>query len=157
MYLSAFLSESPEADKEDFLLKYELETDQLKEPDVLPHGTLTRQASLTSLYWMALNPKLTHKSKATLGCVMSTLKAAISLLHQCRVNSTLSILIFNLLFRYISMKLVNKLVTDTKCCTQSIGVKLVRRLDRLKAWALKEGLNASADEHLVVIYQVHNK
>ena len=156
MYLSAFLSESPEADKEDMLFMYQLETDQVKEPDVLPHGTLTRQASLTSLYWLASNPKLSHKIKPTIGCVMSTLKAAISLLHQCRVNSTLSILIFNLLFRYISMKLFNKLVTDTKSCTQSTGAKLIRRLDRLKAWGMKEGLSTPAEEHLVIIYQVHN-
>ena len=69
MYLSAFLSESPEADKEDILFKYQLDSDQLKEPDVLPHGTLTRQASLTSLYWLASNPKLSHKTKPTIGCV----------------------------------------------------------------------------------------
>lgn len=130
------------------------EIDQTKEPDVVPHGTLTRQASLTSLYWAAVNPKVPSKSKPTLGSVMSTLIAAVSLLHQCRVNSTLSVLIFNLLFRYISMKLFNKLVTDPKYCTQNIGTKLIRRLNRLKAWGFKEGLSMPAEDHLTIIFQV---
>ena len=155
MFLSAFLSESSEADKEDLIIsKHEREFDYSNEPDVVPHGTLTRQASLTSLYWLAANPRVPRKAKATLGCVLSTLKAAVSLLHQCQVNDTLSIIIFNLLFRYISMRLFNKLVTDPKCCKQSIGAKLLRRLNRLKAWAIKEGLNMPAEDHLTIIFQV---
>ena len=54
------------------------------------------------------------------------------------------------------MKLFNKLMTDIKACTQNTGAKLIRRLDRLKAWSMKEGLSTPAEEHLVIIYQVHN-
>ncbi len=155
MYLSAFLSESSEADKEDLVIfKNEGEFDHSKEPDVVPHGALTRYASLTSLYWLSTNPRIPRKSKATLGCILSTLKAAVSLLHQCRVNTTLSIVIFNLVFRYISMRLFNRLIADPKSCTQSIGTKLVRRLNRLKVWAIKEGLNMPAEDHLTIIFQV---
>ena len=153
LFLSAFLSESPEADREDIvLLKREGDINQPEEPDVVPHGTLTRQASLTSMYWTPI--RTTRKGKATLGCILSSLTAAVSLLHQCHVNNTLSIFIFNLLFRYISMKLFNKLISEPRYCTRSTGTKLLRRLDRLKAWANKEGLKMPAEDHLAIIVQV---
>lgn len=135
-------------------LEGEGETSQ--EPDVVPisHGAFAHQAGLTSLYWSAAAAKVGRKGRATLGGVLSTLSATVSLLHLCRVNNTLSILIFNLLFRYISMRLFNKLITEPKHCTKATGQRLLRRLERLKAWADKESLKLPADDHLEIIFQV---
>ena len=63
-------------------------------------------------------------------------------------------MIFSLLFRYISTKLFNKLVTEAKYCTRSIGQKLRRRLDRIKVWAEKEGMELPAEDHLNMVIQV---
>lgn len=112
------------------------------------------QTSLTSLYWSAAAARIGSKGRATLGDVLSTLSATASLLHLCKVNHILSRLIFSLLFRYISMRLFNKLITEPRYCSKAVGQKLLRRLDRLKIWADKESLKLPADEHLQIICQV---
>ena len=96
---------------------------------------------------------MSHRGRITIGGVLSTLNATVSLLHLCQVNQTLSVLIFNLLFRYISMRLFNKLVSDPKHCSRAVSQRLLRRLERLKLWADKENLKIPAEEQLSIIMQ----
>ena len=120
-----------------------------QEPDVV---AISHASAHPSLYWLKGGAKTSRT--ITVKSLLLTLSGTLSLLHLCKVNRTLSILIFNLLFRYISMRLFNKLVTESRYCTRSIGSLLLSRLDKLKAWARTESLNLPADEHLAVIYQV---
>lgn len=120
-----------------------------QEPDVV---AISHASSHPSLYWLKGGAKTSRT--VTIKSLLSTLSGTLSLLRLCKVNRTLSILIFNILFRYISMRLFNKLVTEPRYCTKSISSLLLSRLDRLKAWARTESLNLPADEHLTVIYQV---
>lgn len=126
----------------------ELSADTSQEPDVV--------AAATNIHWSRPVAKVNKKGQATLGDILSTLSATVSLLHLCKVNSTLSILIFNLIFRYISMRLFNKLITDPQYCTKPIGIKLQARLEKLKQWADRENLKLPADERLTLVFQVSN-
>ena len=157
MFLPAFLSDSPDADNDEINHLEKQQIDVSQEPDVvaISHNSSLHQNSVTSIYWSSAVTKIRSKGRATLSGVLSTLSATSSLLHLCKVNNILSILIFSLLFRYISMRLFNKLITEPWYCSKATGQKLLRRLERLKAWADKESLKLAADEHLQIICQVH--
>ncbi|XP_019848684.1 PREDICTED: uncharacterized protein LOC105316712 [Amphimedon queenslandica] len=149
LYLPAFLSDSVDSEEVSPPSQSKPEREvSSQEPDVV---AISHASSHPSLYWLKGGAKTSRI--ITIKSLLSTLSGTLSLLHLCKVNRTLSILIFNLLFRYISMRLFNKLVTEPRYCTRSIGSLLLSRLDRLKAWARTESLNLPADEHLAVIYQ----
>lgn len=156
MFLPAFHDDSSEADSEEGYISGGEGGTIGKDPDVVPvkRTSITRQHSMTGMYWSVAGSKIRRRGRPTIGDVLSTLSSTVSLLKRCRVNATLSIMIFSLLFRYISTKLFNKLVTEAKYCTRSIGQKLRRRLDRIKVWAEKEGMELPAEDHLNMVIQV---
>ena len=156
MFLPAFYDDSSEADSEEGYISGGEGGTIGKDPDVVPvkRTSITRQHSMTGMYWSVAGSKIRRRGRPTIGDVLSTLSSTVSLLKRCRVNATLSIMIFSLLFRYISTKLFNKLVTEAKYCTRSIGQKLRRRLDRIKVWAEKEGMELPAEDHLNMVIQV---
>ena len=143
--LPAFWSELPDGDSD--------EDNGSQEPDVVP-VTRTRQTSITSLYWSVAGSKVGRHGRPTITDVLTTLEATRSLLHSCRVNGTLQTAIFNFLFRYISTRVFNKLVIDPKLCCLAVGGHMTRRLERVKDWAVREGLKLPVDEHLDVVMQV---
>ena len=159
MFLSAFYDESLEADSEEGYISGGESTTSAstgKEPDVVSvnRSPVSRQTSMTGMYWSVAGSKIRRRGRPTIGDVLTTLSSTVSLLRRCRVNATLSIMIFSLLFRYISTKLFNKLMADGKLCTQASGQKMKRRLERVKEWAEKEGMELPAEDHLCMIVQV---
>lgn len=152
LYLPAFLSDSSDIDSEESTTPPQQQQSKpgkdvsSQEPDVVA------VSHAPSLYWSKGWSKTSRI--ITVRGLLSTLSGTLSLLHLCKVNGTLSILIFNLMFRYISMRLFNKLITEPQCCTKNIARLLLGRLDKLKFWAITENLNLPADEHLAIIYQV---
>ena len=127
-----------------------------KEPDIVAGSRppISRQSSITGMYWSVAGSKIRRRGRPTIGDILATLNSTIALLNRCFVNKTLSIMIFSLLFRYISTKLFNKVVMEPKYCSQSVGQKLRRRLDRVREWAEKEGMELPAEKHLSMIVQV---
>ena len=165
--MPAFYDESNEADSEDGYLSGGESTSStvglkptLKEPDVVcitrDHPSLPRQTSMTGMYWSVAGSKVRRRGRVTMGDVLMTLSSTVSLLKKCHVNPTLSIMIFSLLFRYISTKLFNKLVSDSEgnVCSSAVGQKMRKRLERVREWAEKEGMELPADDHLCMIVQV---
>ena len=159
MFLPAFHDDSNEADSEEGYISGGEGNGIGKEPDVIPvprPPTLSRQTSITGMYWSVAGSKIRRRGRPTIGDVLTTLSSTVSLLKRCRVNATLSVMIFSLLFRYISTKLFNKLVSDGKFCSRSIGQKLRKRLDRIKVWAEREGMELPAENHLSMVEQVRS-
>ena len=156
MFLLAFLEDSSEADSEEGYISDGEGGEIGKEPDVVPvkRPSITRQTSMTGMYWSVAGSKIRRRGRPTLGDVLSTLSSTVSILKRCRVNATLSVMIFSLLFRYISTRIFNKLLLEAKYCTRSIGQRLRRRLDRVKVWAEKEGMELPAEDHLNMVIQV---
>ena len=157
IFLPSFYDDSTEADSEEGYLSGGEGNGIGKEPDVVPvprPSGLSRQSSITGMYWSVAGSKIRRRGRPTIGDVLMTLGSTVSLLKRCRVNATLSVMTFALLFRYISTKLFNKLVTDGKHCSRSVGQKLRRRLERVKVWAEKEGMELPAETHLSMIIQV---
>lgn len=160
MFLPTFYDESNEADSEEgYISGGDGNGHGMgKEPDVVPvghrGGGLSRQTSITGMYWSVAGSKIRRRGRPTIGDVLTTLSSTVSLLKRCRVNATLSVMIFSLLFRYISTKLFNKIISDPKYCSRAMGQKLKRRLDRIKSWAEKEGMELPAENHLVMVVQV---
>lgn len=149
LFLPAFWSKAPDPEGDDHL---SLQEPNSQEPDVVP--TATRRTSITSLYWSVTSSKMGRHSQPNICDILTTLQATKSLLHTCRVNSTLQNAIFNFLFRYMSTRLFNKLVIDPKLCSLAVGSSMLRRLKRVREWADREGLKVPVDEHLNVIMQV---
>ncbi len=157
IFLPAFYDESSEADSEEGYISGGEANGIGKEPDVVPvvcTPGLSRQSSITGVYWSVAGSKIRRRGRPTIGDVLMTLGSTVSLLKRCRVNATLSVMTFAILFRYISTKLFNKLVTEGKYCSRSVGQKLRRRLERVKAWAEKEGMELPAETHLSMVVQV---
>lgn len=157
-FLPAFYDESPEADSEEGYISGGDSTTSAgtgKEMDINrspPHTS--RPTSLTGMYWSVTGSKVRRRGRPTIGDVLTILSSTVSLLKRCYVNATLSIMMFSQLFHYISAKLFNKLVTDNKLCTRAIAQKMLKRLNRIKDWAEKEGMELPAQEHLCLITQV---
>ena len=156
IFLPAFYDDSSEADSEEGYVSGGEGNGIGKDPDVVPvpRPSIARQSSITGMYWSVAGSKIRRRGRPTIGDILSTLSSTISLLKRCRVNATLSILIFSVLFRYISTRLFNKLVSEAKYCSVSVGVKLRKRLDRVKVWAEKEGMELPAENHLTIVVQV---
>ena len=161
MFLLAFCDDSADADSEEGYISGGESTSSYgvssKEPDIISvsrSSSLSRQTSLTGMYWSVAGSKVRRRGRPTIGDVLMTLGSTVSLLRRCRVNPTLSVMIFSLLFRYISTKLFNKLMGEAKYCTRAIGQKMKRRLERVREWAEKEGMELPADNHLCKIIQV---
>ena len=143
--LPAFWSEVPDSDEEHGAGS--------QEPDVVPVSRF-RKTSITSSYWSATGSKIGRHGRPTITDILTTLEATRSLLQSCRVNATLQTAIFNFLFRYISTRVFNKLVIDPKLCCLAVGGHMTRRLERVKEWAVREGLKVPVEEHLSVVIQV---
>ena len=159
MFLPAFYDESMEADSEEGYISGGESTTSGgtgKDPEMasLNRSPLSRHTSLTGMYWSVAGSKVRRRGRPTIGDILTTLSSTISLLKRCRVNATLSILIFSQLFRYISAKLFNKMLSDGKLCTRAAAVRMCRRLDRVKEWAEKEGMELPAEDHLCMVTQV---
>ncbi len=157
VFLPAFFDESPEADCEEGYVSGGEASGIGNEPDVVPvvrTPGVSRQSSITGMYWSVAGSKIRRRGRATIGDVLMTLSSTVSLLKRCRVNATLSVMTFAILFRYMSSKLFNKLVTEGKRCSRSVGQKLRTRLERVRVWAEKEGMELPAETHLSVIVQV---
>ena len=161
MYLPAFYDDSTDADYEE-VSGYASGSESAvsaagKEPDVVPASrpSVNRHASITGMYWSVAGSKVRRRGRPTIGDILQMLTSTVTLLKRCRVNATLSIMIFSNLFRYISTKLFNRLVGgEVKHCGRSLGQKLYRRLERVKMWAEREGMELPADNHLAMIVQV---
>lgn len=160
MFLLAFCDDSADADSEEGYISGGESTSSYgvsKEPDIISvtrSSSLSRQTSLTGMYWSVAGLKVRRRGRPTVGDILTTLSSTVSLLKRCRVNPTLSVMIFSLLFRYISTKLFNKLMVEAKYCTRAIGQKMKKRLERVREWAEKEGMELPADNHLCKIIQV---
>ena len=102
-----------------------------------------------------LEQELDHTGRPTLKLVIQVLNETMNLLRGSRVNAALTIQLFSQLFHYISMWLFNKLVKDQRSglCSRYWGAKLTRRLNKIQAWAEKQGLELAADCHLSRIIQ----
>ncbi len=156
MFLAAYYDDSAEADSEEgYLTAGESTAATSKEVESLNRSSLTRPTSLTGMYWSVAGSKVRRRGRPTIGDVLSTLNSTVSLLKRCHVNAMLSIMIFSQLFHYISAKLLNKLLTDNKLCTRATTGRMKRRIERLREWAEKEGLELPAGEHLSLITQVN--
>ena len=161
MFLLAFCDDSADADSEEGYISGGESTSSYgvsKEPDIISvsrSSSLSRQTSITGMYWSVAGSKVRRRGRPTIGDILTTLSSTVSLLKRCRVNPTLSVMIFSMLFRYISTKLFNKLMGEAKYCTRAIGQKMKRRLERVREWAEKEGMELPADNHLCMIIQVH--
>ena len=160
MFLLAFCDDSPDADSEEGYISGGESTCSYgvsKEPDIISvsrSSSLSRQTSLTGMYWSVAGSKIRRRGRPTIGDILTTLSSTVSLLKRCRVNPTLSVMIFSMMFRYISTKLFNRLVGEAKYCTRAVGIKMKRRLERVREWAEKEGMELPADNHLCKIVQV---
>jgi afadin len=121
-----------------------------REPDVVAISYGNHRGPTRS-YW---SPSTTRRtSSATFDGILSALNATSSLLHLCKVNDVLSLLIFNVLFHHISTRLFNILLTEAGYCTSDVGHRLLDKIHRLKGWADKENLKLPAEEHLELISQ----
>ena len=164
MFLLAFCDESADADSEEGYISGGESTNSYvamtKEPDIISvsrSSSLSRQTSTTGMYWSVAGSKVRRRGRPTMGDVLTTFSSTVSLLKRCRVNPTLSVMIFSMLFRYISTKLFNKLVgEEPKYCTRTGGQKMKKRLERVREWAEKEGMELPADNHLSKIIQVRS-
>lgn len=157
IFLPAFIDESPEADSEEGYVSEGESNGIGNEPDVVPvvrTPGISRQSSITGMYWSVAGSKIRRRGRPTIGDILITLSSTVSLLKRCRVNATLSVMTFAILFRYMSTKLFNKLVMEAKWCSRSVGQKLKRRLERIKVWAEKEGMELPAETHLSTVVQV---
>ncbi|XP_050390121.1 afadin isoform X1 [Patella vulgata] len=96
-----------------------------------------------------------NPNRPTLGDVLTTLSAAMTLLRRCRVNAALTIQLFSQLFHFINMWLFNMIVSEPQLqmCTAQWGIRLKRRLGKIEMWAEKQGLELAADCHLCRIIQ----
>jgi len=75
-------------------------------------------------------------------------------LREGRVNASLTIQIYNQVFRFINAWAFNRLITaDTSYYTRAWGARLKSRIGRLQAWAERQGLEVSADCQLALISQ----
>lgn len=163
VFLPAFYDDSNEADEEDTPAGYtsgpESVTNRVgKEPDVIPtaNSKVSRHTSISG-YYASNGSKVSRRGRSTIHDVLQTLNSTITLLKRCRVNATLSIMVFSNLFRYISVKVFNRLVGgEVKHCGRSLGQRLCRRLGKVKAWAEREGMELPAETHLTMIVQVNN-
>lgn len=75
-------------------------------------------------------------------------------LREGRVNASLTIQIYNQVFRFINAWAFNHLITaDMSYYTRLWGARLKSRIGRLQAWAERQGLEVSADCQLALISQ----
>ena len=157
LFLPAIYDESLEADSEEGYIsggESTISGGTGKELDSLNRSSLSRPTSLTGMYWSVAGSKVRRRGRPTIGDVLTTLSSTVSLLKRCRVNAMLSVMIFSQLFRYISAKLFNKLLNDSKLCTRAMAGKMKRRLERVREWAEKEGMELPAQDHLCLIMEV---
>ena len=161
VFLPAFYDDSIDADLDDQMMGYTSGPESAasrveKEPDVpSARSKVCRHASISGTYYTVSGSKVHRRGRSTIHDVLQTLNSTITILKRCRVNATLSIMVFSNLFRYISLKVFNRLVGgEVKHCGRSLGQRLSRRLDKVKSWAEREGMELPADTHLTMIVQV---
>ncbi|XP_025196487.1 afadin isoform X4 [Melanaphis sacchari] len=86
--------------------------------------------------------------------IVSKLGTMMTTLREGRVNASLTIQIYNQVFRFINAWAFNRLITaDTSYYTRAWGARLKSRIGRLQAWAERQGLEVSADCQLALISQ----
>lgn len=86
--------------------------------------------------------------------IVSKLGMMMTTLREGRVNASLTIQIYNQVFRFINAWAFNRLITaDMGYYTRAWGARLKSRIGRLQAWAERQGLEVSADCQLALISQ----
>lgn len=86
--------------------------------------------------------------------IVSKLGMMMTTLREGRVNASLTIQVYNQVFRFINAWAFNRLITaDTGYYTRAWGARLKSRIGRLQAWAERQGLEVSADCQLALISQ----
>ncbi|XP_026807778.1 afadin isoform X1 [Rhopalosiphum maidis] len=86
--------------------------------------------------------------------IVSKLGTMMTTLREGRVNASLTIQVYNQVFRFINAWAFNRLITaDTSYYTRAWGARLKSRIGRLQAWAERQGLEVSADCQLALISQ----
>ncbi|XP_050433436.1 afadin isoform X2 [Adelges cooleyi] len=86
--------------------------------------------------------------------IVSKLGMMMTTLREGRVNASLTIQIYNQVFRFINSWAFNRLITaDISYYTRVWGARLKSRISRLQAWAERQGLEVSADCQLALISQ----
>ncbi|VVC26416.1 Hypothetical protein CINCED_3A012275 [Cinara cedri] len=86
--------------------------------------------------------------------IVSKLGIMMTTLREGRVNASLTIQIYNQVFRFINAWAFNRLITaDMGYYTRAWGARLKSRIGRLQAWAERQGLEVSADCQLALISQ----
>ena len=118
-----------------------------------PHGTLTKYTSSTSSM-SSRNSRKSRRSRTTVNDIMSVLSLSLSTLHKNNVNMSLAMRLFSQLIRFLNAKIFNMLLSEAKYCTRSWGLRLRKRLERIKQWAKKHRLEATTDRYLATSLQV---
>ena len=130
-----------------------------EQPDVVlssrASSKVSRHGSLTGSHWSVSGSKVQRRGRSTIGDLLQLLNSTVTVLKTYRVNATLSIMVFSNLFRYISVRVFNRLVSgEVKHCGRALGKKLSKRLERVKVWAEREGMELPAETHLTTIVEV---
>jgi afadin len=163
VFLPAFYDDSTVADQDDPPAGYTSGPESVlsrigKEPDVVTssRSKVSRHSSMSSTHYVG-GAKVSRRGRSTIHDVLQTLNSTITILKRCHVNATLSIMVFSNLFRYISVKVFNKLVSgEVKHCGRSLGQRLCKRLGKVKGWAEREGMELPAETHLTMVVEVAN-
>ena len=159
VFLPAFYDDSNDADHDDNIPGYTSGPEGVanhvgKEPDVVQSSRfkVSRHASMS---YSVSGSKVSRRGRSTIHDVLQTFNSIITILKRCDVNATLSIMVFSNLFRYISLRVFNRLVGgEVKHCGRSLGQRLCRRLGKVKAWAEREGMELPAETHLTMVVEV---
>ena len=161
VFLPAFYDDSTEADREDTPGGYNSGPESVlnrvgggTEPDLSnPCSKAIRHSSVSGSYYTVGGSK--KRGRSTIHDILQTLSSTITILKRCRVNVTLSVMIFSNLFRYVSTKVFNRLVGgEVKHCGRSLGQRLNKRLGKVKSWAEREGMELPAHSHLEMVVEV---
>ncbi|XP_022089801.1 afadin-like isoform X2 [Acanthaster planci] len=89
------------------------------------------------------------------GDVVHIFHSVMTLLRRCRVNAGLTIQLFSQLFHFVGAWVFNKLVAhpQLRLCHRDSAAMLHHRLNRINAWAEKQGLELAAEAHMAKITQ----
>ncbi|XP_050542349.1 afadin isoform X7 [Daktulosphaira vitifoliae] len=87
--------------------------------------------------------------------IVSKLGMMMTTLREGRVNASLTIQIYNQVFRFINSWAFNRLITanDLSYYTRVWGARLKSRIGRLQTWAERQGLEVTADCQLALFSQ----
>lgn len=100
-------------------------------------------------------PSTPRPPPPSLRVLFQSLSTAMHHLRQCCANAALTIQLFSQLFHFVNQWLFNRLVRQPHLglLQREWGLRLGRRLARLKGWANRQGLELAADCHLLRICQ----